>query len=107
MVTVTSTASLKAALAVAERQVRQDESQVRQDSARLNQSQAQLARDEQQLSRVQQQEQRVSQTAAPPVPAELTRALQKPLPEQLATAVPKAQVNAQGETIGKLINVVA
>jgi hypothetical protein len=77
--------NLAASLALAEGQVQRDQSQVQADGARLGQSQAQLVRDQRQLSATQDQSQ---------APAQAPQAAQ-------------AQLNAQGQTIGKLINIVA
>jgi hypothetical protein len=73
--------NLAASLALAEGQVQRSQSQVREDSARLDQSQAQLVRDQRQLSAAQEQNRQ------PPAP--------------------QAQLNAQGQTIGTLIDIVA
>lgn len=113
MATLTSVNALKTSIAQAERQVQRDLSQVQQDSARLDQSQAQLARDQQRLNGVQ-QESRTAQAATSStsevVAPRLDRAVQTqagkvPAPAVSAPAPPKAQLNAQGQTIGTLINI--
>jgi len=110
---VTSVSALQASIAQAERQVQTDQSRVNQDASRLEQSRVQLTKDKQTLSDTQQQS---AQASAPPLKAtpapNLNNAIEKPsraeqvLPADL-TAPPKPQINAQGETIGKLINIVA
>lgn len=118
MATVSSVNSLKVAVALAERQVQRDQSQVQQDANRLDQSQAQLSRDQRTLSAVQDQSrsaQSAASKAAKPAAAapRLDRAIQtqagkaEPLTTAAAAITPKAQLNTQGETIGKLINVLA
>ena len=102
MATLTSVNSLKVAVALAERQVQRDQSQVSEDSARLDQSQAQLVRDQHELNSVQEQSRNAQTPAA--TGSRLSKAIAS-LPA--AEAPPKPQVNAQGQTIGKLINIVA
>ena len=115
--TVTSVSALQASIAQAERQVQQDQSRVSQDASRLEQSRQQLSKDKETLGDTQRQS---DQASAPPVKAApaaglkdaLSNAIEKPsraeqtLPADLTTP-PKPRINAQGETIGKLINVVA
>lgn len=111
MASVSSVNALQASIAQAERLVQQDQTRVNQDASRLDQSRQQLATDQQTLSDVQRQS---TQASAPPLKAtpapNLTQAIEKParaeqvLPPELT---PKAQVNTQGQTIGKLINVTA
>nr|WP_229224676.1 hypothetical protein [Duganella violaceicalia] len=79
----------------------------------MEQSRVQLTKDKQTLSDTQQES---DQASAPPLKAapavNLNNAIEKPsraeqvLPADLQ-APPKPRINAQGETIGKLINVVA
>ena len=111
MASVTSVSALQASIAQAERQVQTDQSRVSQDASRLEQSRVQLTKDKQTLSDSQQQS---DQASAPPLKAapavNLNNAIEKPnRAEQILPAAlqPKPQVNAQGETIGKLINVTA
>ncbi|OFA01609.1 hypothetical protein DUGA2_43450 [Duganella sp. HH101] len=113
MASVTSVSALQASIAQAERQVQTDQTRVSQDANRLEQSRQQLTKDKQTLSDSQRES---DQASAPPLKAaptpNLNNAIEKPsraqqvLPADLA-APPKPQINAQGETIGKLINVVA
>ncbi len=126
MVSVSTVSNLKIAVALAERQVQRDQSQVQEDSARLSQSQDQLDKDTRQLGSVQEQSQRAAQGAARVVQPTFDRAIQtqaaKPPAAPVSAAVPtvtappaptapvvasKSQLNAQGQTIGKLINVTA
>ena len=112
VVTLTSISSLKNALAVAERQVQRDQSQVQDDSARLNQSQAQLGQDQGTLGKVQERGQSAAQASAtaalPECPVGDTAASQLPAASAPpAPRAPRAQLNTQGQTIGKLINVTA
>jgi chromosome segregation ATPase len=110
--TVTSVSALQASIAQAERQVQQDQSRVNQDASRLEQSRQQLSKDKETLSDTQRES---DQASAPPVKAapavDLKNAIEKPsraeqsLPADLTP--PKPQINARGETLGKLINVVA
>ena len=103
MATLTSvSSSLNVSLAVAERQVQRDQSQVQEDSDRLDQSQAQLVRDQRQLSSVQEE----SRATRAPVTAQPNRA-NAILPSTVTVDPTKAQLNAQGQTIGTLINIVA
>jgi hypothetical protein len=110
---LSSVNALQASIAQAERLVQQDQTRVNQDASRLDQSRQQLAKDQQSLSDVQRQSAQASAPAVKVTPApDLTQAIEKParaaqvLPAEL-TPKPQAQVNAQGQTIGKLINVTA
>lgn len=109
MATLTSVNALQASLAQAKRQVQQDQTRVNQDTSRLEQSQAQLDKDKQTLSSTQQSA-RAAQPLKAATPIDLTQAIEKPsraeqvLPAELT---PKTQVNSLGQTLGKLINVVA
>lgn len=105
MATLTSVNSLKVSVALAERQVQRDQSQVQEDSARLDQSQAQLVRDQRELSSVQELS-RNAQAPALSVP-KLSKAITALPAAAVAEAPARAQLNAQGQTIGKLINIVA
>lgn len=111
MASVSSVNSLQASLALAQRQVQQDQSRVNQDASRLADSQQQLVKDKQDVSDTKQQ---ASAAAAPtpaaPAPVQLNDAIEKPLPSQqiLPAALTSApQVNTLGQTIGKLINTTA
>ena len=113
MATVTSVSALQASIAQAERLVQQDQSRVSQDASRLEQSRQQLTKDKETLSDTQRQSDQAAAPAVKAAPAvNLNNAIEKPsraeqvLAADLATP-PKPQINAQGETIGKLINVVA
>lgn len=112
MATLTSVNALQASVAQAQRQVQQDQSRVNQDASRLDQSQGQLTKDRQNLADAQRQSSAASQTAPATAPAiNLRGAIERParaeqaLPASLTAARP--QLNALGQTIGKLINVVA
>lgn len=108
MVTVTSVDTLRNAVAIAERKVQQDQTRVDQDASRLQDSRVQLAKDQEQLStRQKESRQAESATAVTPAPVHLDKAITKPIPAELE-ALPRApQLNAQGQTVGRLINVVA
>lgn len=116
MATLSSVSSLQASIAIAERQVQQDQTRVTQDASRLEQSRVQLTKDKQDLSDTQAKSRQAEQTASTLEPAappalRLNRAIEKPpvsqqtLPPELSTRKP--QVNTLGETIGKIINIVA
>ena len=114
MPSVTSVNALQASIAQAERQVQQDQVRVNQDASRLEQSRQQLSDDKQTLDDTRRQSTQASNAAQPKAAAvpNLTQAIEKPsraeqvLPAELS-AQPRAQINAQGQTIGKLINVTA
>lgn len=108
MVTVTSVDTLRNAVAIAERKVQQDQTRVAQDASRLQESRAQLAKDQEQLSGKQKESRQAeSATAVQPAPVRLDSAIAKPIPAEL-DALPRApQLNAQGQTVGRLINIVA
>lgn len=112
MVTVTSISALQSAVVRAERQVQQGETRVNQDAARLDQSQNQLSKDKESLAQSQRESTTAARPALQPAPTvNLNRAIENPsraeqsLPAALAALRP--QVNAQGQTIGKFINVSA
>lgn len=108
MVTVTSVDTLRSAVAIAERKVQQDQSRVDQDADRLDQSRIQLSKDRDQLSGNQQQtRQAEAATAVAPTPLRLDRAIdiEVPPPQQITPRQP--QVNALGQTVGRLIHIVA
>ncbi|KQW90211.1 hypothetical protein ASC94_21025 [Massilia sp. Root418] len=107
MVTVTSVDTLRNAVAAAERKVQQDQTRVDQDASRLQGSRVQLAKDQEQLSTRQQESRHAgSATATAPAPVQLDKAIAKPVPAS-ADALPRApQLNAQGQTVGRLINVI-
>ena len=118
MATVTSVNTLQASVAQAERQVQQGQSRVNQDASRLEQSRGQLAQDRQTLADTQRQSTQAQQQQAPArsssaiqLGAALSGAIERPnRAEQTLAANPTAarpQLNAQGQTIGKLINVTA
>ena len=117
MATVISVNALQASVAQAERQVQQGQSRVGQDASRLEQSRSQLAKDRQTLSDTQRQSTQAQQQQAPAASpaiqlvAALSGAIERPnRAEQFLAANPAAvrpQLNAQGQTIGKLINVTA
>ncbi len=112
MASVSSVNALQASVALAERQVQQDQSRVNQDASRLEQSRSQLTKDKQELSDTQQQSRAAQQPELKAAPAvRLDRAIENPPPARqilpAALSAPKPQLNAQGQTIGKLINIVA
>lgn len=109
---LSSVNSSQAVLAQAQQKVQDAQTQVQQDNARLAQSQAKLSRNQEQLSQAQQDSRQVQQPAIAAAPAvrldsAITTAVtpQTPLPAALAGG--GAQINAQGQTIGGLINVQA
>ncbi|MFA9217727.1 MAG: hypothetical protein ACEQSK_11555 [Sphingomonadaceae bacterium] len=112
MASVSSVNALQASVAQAERQVQQDQSRVSQDASRLEQSRAQLDKDKQTLTETQKQSRAAQQPEPKATPAvRLDQAIENPprsqqiLPPDLSA--PKPQLNTQGQTIGKLINIVA
>ena len=107
MATVTSVDTLRNAVAVAERKVQQDRTRVDQDASRLQDSRVQLAKDQEQLStRQKESRQAEGATAVAAAPVQVDRAITKPVPTDLS-ALPRApQLNAQGQTIGRIINVI-
>ena len=112
VVSVTSVNSLQASIAQSERLVQQDQSRVNQDASRLEQSQQQLVKDKEDLAQTQTQSRQAQQTAPAAAPAiRLDKAIQNPpvsqqkLPAELTQAKP--QINARGETLGRLINITA
>ena len=117
IVAVTSVNALPASVAQAERQVQQGQSRVSQDASRLEQSRGQLTKDRQTLADTQRQSTQAQQQQAPArssairLGAALSGAIERPnRAEQLLAANPAAarpQLNAQGQTIGKLINITA
>jgi hypothetical protein len=109
---VSSVNALQASVALAERQVQQDQTRVNQDASRLDQSRSQLAKDKQELSDTRQLSRAAQQPELKAEPTvQLDTALVYPsLQRQVAPSepsAPKPQLNAQGQTIGKLINIVA
>lgn len=107
MATVTSVDRLRNAVAVAERKVQQDQTRVDQDASRLQDSRVQLAKDQEQLStRQKESRQAESATAVAPAPVQLDKAIAKPVPTDL-DALPRApQLNTQGQTVGRIINII-
>lgn len=116
MATVDTISSLQSTITVAQRKVQQSQNQVQEDNARLAQSRVQLGRDEEQVRQAQQQSTQARQVqaaeAAKPPAIDLGRAIQLPA-TQLATndagflSQRQPQLNAQGQTIGRLINITA
>lgn len=106
MVTVTSVNTLRNAVAVAERKVQQGQTRVDQDASRLQDSRAQLAKDEEQLS-ARQRASRAAESANPatPAPVRLDSTITKAIPPDLIGALRTPQVNAQGQTVGRIIDV--
>lgn len=120
MATVTSVNAQQASIAQAERQVQQDQSRVNQDAGRLEQSRGQLTKDKQTLADTQRQSTQAQQQQQQQAPAgasairlsgALDNAIERPnRAQQILAANPataKPQLNSLGQTIGKLINVVA
>ncbi len=106
MVSVSSVESLRNAVALAERKVQQDQTRVDQDARRLDDSKAQLNRDKEQLTSNQKAERRAEAAAAPTAePVRLERAITKAVPQDVLPRAP--QRNAQGQTVGRVINIVA
>ncbi|MRV71040.1 hypothetical protein GJ700_04820 [Duganella sp. FT92W] len=106
MVSVSSVESLRNAVALAERKVQQDQTRVDQDARRLEDSKVQLNRDKEQLSGNQKAERQAESAATPTAaPVRLDRAFTTEVPPD---ALPRApQLNAQGQTVGRVINIVA
>jgi hypothetical protein len=110
VVTVTSVDTLRNAVAIAERKVQQDQSRVDQDADRLDQSRVQLGKDREQLNGKQKEtRQAEAATEAAPTPVRLDRAItvQVEVPASLQISPRQPQVNAQGQTVGRLIHIVA
>ena len=112
MASVSSVNALQASVAQAERLVQQDQTRVDQDADRLEQSKDQLTKDKADLSDTQQKSRAAQANATPSTPqVNLNTAIEQPprsqqvLPADLTA--PKPQLNAQGQTIGRLINIVA
>ncbi|SFU47781.1 hypothetical protein [Pseudoduganella namucuonensis] len=106
MVSVTSVDTLRNAVAIAERKVQQDRTRVDQDASRLEDSRQQLSKDQEELStRQKQTRQAESASAAPPATVRLDQAIATPVPPDILPRAP--QLNAQGQTVGRLINIVA
>jgi len=84
---------------------------VAQDTDRLQQSKDQLSKDKSDLSDTQQQSRAAQAKAPTPQPVDLSNAIENPprsqqvLPADLIA--PKPQLNARGQTIGRLINITA
>lgn len=116
MATVDSISSLQSTITVAQRKVQQSQNQVQEDNARLAQSRVQLGRDQEQVRQAQQQSTQTRQiqaaeTATPPA-VDLSRAIQLPTTQVASSGFDalnqrQPQLNAQGQTIGRLINVTA
>jgi hypothetical protein len=108
--TISSVNALQASVAQAERQVQQDQVRVSQDASRLDSSRAQLVADKEKLSNTQRESDKAAQPPLQAAPAvNLSSAIEKPSRAEQAAELPppKPQVNTLGQTIGKLINVVA
>lgn len=106
MVSVSSVESLRNAVALAERKVQQDQTRVDQDARRLDDSKVQLARDKEQLSGNQKAERQAESATAPTAaPVRLDRAIETDVPHDVLPRAP--QRNAQGETVGRVINIIA
>jgi hypothetical protein len=105
VVSVSSIESLRNAVAIAERKVQQDQTRVDQDARRLEESKVQLNRDKEQLAGNQKAERQAENAAAPaPAPVRLDRAIATDVPDDLLPRAP--QRNAQGQTVGRVINIV-
>jgi multidrug efflux pump subunit AcrA (membrane-fusion protein) len=103
VVSLDSINSLQTAVASAQRKVQQDRDQVAQDEDRLDSSRAQLQFDTQTLSKSQQDSSRAQAAAAPTFKApHLDNAIEQRVPPNLLPTKPT--LNAQGQTIGKLIH---
>lgn len=106
MVTVTSVNTLRNAVAIAERKVQQDQTRVDQDASRLQDSRVQLTKDQEQLS-TRQKASRAAESASTttPAPVRLDSTIAKAVPPSLEGLPRAPEVNAQGQTVGRLINV--
>jgi hypothetical protein len=106
VVSVTSVNASQSAVALAERKVQQDRDRVAQDEDRLDESRSVLAQDNQSLSKRQLDNQRTQAASAPRLSTpKLDNAIDKKIPQDLLPRPPT--LNALGQTIGKLIHVVA
>lgn len=108
MVTVTSVDTLRNAVAIAERKVQQDQTRVDQDASRLQESRVQLTKDQEQLSGKQKESRQADSAtaAATATPVRLDSAIAKPIPPDLEALPRPPRLNAQGQTVGRLINIV-
>jgi len=106
VVSLNSVNSLQSTVAFAQRKVEQDRDQVAQDEDRLDASRSLLDLDNQSLTRAQRDSTRAQAAATPTLKApRLDNAIEERIP---ANALPKPPtLNTLGQTIGKLINVVA
>jgi hypothetical protein len=110
VVTVTSVDTLRSAVAIAERRVQQDQARVDQNANRLDQSRVQLGKDQEQLNGKQQETRQAEvATEAAPTPVRLDQAIsvQVQVPASLQISPRQPQVNALGQTVGRLIHIVA
>lgn len=105
MVSVSSVESLRNAVALAERKVQQDQTRVDQDARKLDESKTQLTRDREQLTG-NQKAQRQAEASASPIaaPVRLDRAITRDVPDEVLPRPP--ELNAQGQTVGRVINIV-
>lgn len=75
-----------------------------QDASRLDDSRSQLTRDKEQLSSNQKAERQAESAAVPTAaPVRLERAISKEVPDDVLPRAP--QLNAQGQTVGRVINI--
>jgi len=106
VVSVSSVESLRNAVAIAERKVQQDQTRVDQDARRLEDSKVQLDSDQDQLTGNRKSERQAENAAvATAAPVRLERAFTTEVPSSLLPRAP--QLKAQGQTVGRVINVVA
>lgn len=103
MVSLNSINSLQTAVATAQRKVQQDRDQVAQDEDRLDASRSQLQLDNQTLAKTQLDSSRAQAAATPILKSpRLDNAIEQRVPQNLLPAKPT--LNAQGQSIGKLIH---
>lgn len=106
MVSLNSINALQTAVAAAQRKVQQDRDQVAQDEDRLDGSRSQLQLDTQTLTKSQQDSSSAQAAATPTFKApRLDNAIAQRVPPELLPTKPT--LNAQGQTIGKLIHIEA
>jgi len=121
VLSIGSTSNFNISLVLAERQVQADLAKIQQSSAQLRRDQAQLDIDQRNLNAIQQQTQKAVKEEIRQARQAGMEVLREKAPAEQASAstpaveatqdasqtAPQPQVNAEGQTIGQLIDVVA
>lgn len=109
MASLSSINSLQANLATAQRRVEQGQNQVQRDSEQLADSRRQLIKEKEQLSDTQRSSPQAQASSAEPIKVpQLDQAIKVPVPLAFNGAqADQPQLNSFGQSIGRLINVVA